>query len=118
MSWDQLLGLDPRWVTVGSHTVSHPIMTSLPAAELEHELEHSRAWLEQRLQRPVEHFCYPNGSESPIVRQAAARHYVSAVTTQAGYMHADTDRHGIPRLDGDPRPVKMSWNLHRAYPSK
>jgi len=118
MSWNQLLSLDPQLVTVGSHTLTHPIMTSLPFEELEREFKESRLWLERRLQRSVEHFCYPNGSENLRVRTCAAKHYRSAVTTEMGYWYASTDALGIPRIDGDPRRLKMTWNLHRNYPNR
>lgn len=115
MNWEQLRALDLRLVTIGSHTVNHPIMTALDDSTLDHELQRSRAWLEEGLQRPIEHFCYPNGSQDVRVREAAARHYRSAVTTESGYAHADTDWRNLPRVNGDPRLSRAVWKLYRPY---
>lgn len=115
LNWDQLRSLDPGLVTIGSHTVSHPIMTALDDNSLDYELQRSRAWLEEGLQRPIEHFCYPNGSQNTRVRAAAARHYRSAVTTESGYAHADTDLRDLPRVNGDPRMSRAMWKLYRPY---
>src|SRR3954468_1152981 len=59
--WDELARLDPKIVTIGSHTMSHPILTSLDEEETEAEMRESRQMLEKRLQREVLAFCYPNG---------------------------------------------------------
>src|SRR3954466_2180387 len=48
--WDELARLDPRVVTIGSHAMSHPILTSLTADETDAELRESRTRLEARLQ--------------------------------------------------------------------
>jgi peptidoglycan/xylan/chitin deacetylase (PgdA/CDA1 family) len=115
MSWEALLSLDPSIITVGSHTVSHPILTSLDSRALEFEIEHSRRQLEARLQRPVAHFCYPNGSTDNNVRNVVARHYSSAVITKRGYTYAGADRMMIPRIDANPPRLRMMWRLHRAH---
>jgi peptidoglycan/xylan/chitin deacetylase (PgdA/CDA1 family) len=60
--WRELRQLDPRVVEVGSHTLSHPILTSLSPNEVETEVRDSRYALESRLNRPVSVFCYPNGN--------------------------------------------------------
>ena len=84
MNWDDLLSLDPDLITVGSHTLSHPILTSLSAQEIELELMESRRCLEQRLQRPVDFFCYPNGSYDKRAYQLVQKTYRAAVTTESG----------------------------------
>ncbi len=87
MNWDDLLSLDSRLITVGSHTMSHPILTSLNNQEIEAELVESRRCLEQRLQRPADLFCYPNGSYDKRVYEAAKRTYRAAVTTESGVVN-------------------------------
>jgi peptidoglycan/xylan/chitin deacetylase (PgdA/CDA1 family) len=51
--WDELRQLDPRVVTIGSHTMTHPILTSLTPQEREDELCESRKALERELGRDV-----------------------------------------------------------------
>ena len=74
-SWEELERLDPSVVTIGSHTMTHPILTSLSAEETEAETRDSRIVLESRLERPVSIFCYPNGDLNDGALASARRHY-------------------------------------------
>jgi peptidoglycan/xylan/chitin deacetylase (PgdA/CDA1 family) len=96
-SWEELERLDPRVVTIGSHTMTHPILTSLTAEETEAELRESRHALEKQLQRPVTVFCYPNGDLDEAVVENARRYYRSAVTVDPGTINGNADAHRLPR---------------------
>ena len=101
--WDELKALDPRVVTIGSHTMTHPILTSLGAEETEAEMRDSRIALESRLGRAVAEFCYPNGNLGDSALQSARRHYRSAVTVDEGFVGEDADAHRLPRFAAHPR---------------
>ena len=101
--WSELRQLDPRVVEVGSHTLSHPILTSLSPNEVECEVRDSRYALESRLNRPVSLFCYPNGNLDEGALAAARRHYRSAVTVEPGSLADDVDPHRLPRYSAHPR---------------
>ncbi len=81
MSWDELRGLAAVGWEVGSHTCSHPHLTKLEDGALEHELRHSKALCEERLERPCASIAYPYGDHDARVA-AAAR--------EAGYSAAGT----------------------------
>lgn len=49
------------FVDYGSHTKFHPILTTCTSVQCKDEIETSKAHLEKVLNRPIEHFCYPNG---------------------------------------------------------
>jgi peptidoglycan/xylan/chitin deacetylase (PgdA/CDA1 family) len=51
-------------VTIGAHTVTHPLLATLPKTEQEAEIRQSKVFLEEVLERPVTSFSYPNGSNS------------------------------------------------------
>ena len=76
-------------VTIGAHTVNHPILKVLSEHEQHTEIEKSKLQLEDWLGRPVEHFAYPNGVEGRdfddctvnLVKQAG---FTSAVITNWG----------------------------------
>jgi peptidoglycan/xylan/chitin deacetylase (PgdA/CDA1 family) len=87
-------------VTIGSHTVTHPILTKCSDAELERELVDSREQLERWIGRPVTAFAYPNGSfgerEVEAVRRAG---YSVAFTVEQRHAFArGDDPYRLPRL--------------------
>jgi peptidoglycan/xylan/chitin deacetylase (PgdA/CDA1 family) len=96
-SWNELERLDPDVVTIGSHTMTHPILTSLTAEETEAETRDSRLALERRLDRPISLFCYPNGDLNDGALASARRYYHSAVTVEPGTVHGKGDPHLLPR---------------------
>jgi len=61
MNPDQLRELADLDITIGAHTVNHPILKTLPEDEQRAEINDCKADLESWLDRPVEHFAYPNG---------------------------------------------------------
>ena len=85
ITWGQAREMDAGGLEVGSHTVSHPILTTTDDDELRRELRDSRARLEEELGHTVELFCYPNGSYDERVRsETASAGYACAVTTRPG----------------------------------
>jgi peptidoglycan/xylan/chitin deacetylase (PgdA/CDA1 family) len=114
--WQDLLQLDLRIVTIGSHTLSHPILPSLTEGELEREVAQSRLMLEERLERRVDLFAYPNGDQSPAVRECVRRHYRAAVTVEEGWVGELCDPWLLPRVSVPWTAVKLAWLLHRPMP--
>jgi peptidoglycan/xylan/chitin deacetylase (PgdA/CDA1 family) len=60
-NWEQLRVLAAEGWEVGSHTVSHPDLTSLSASRLWYELKSSKDILAEQLQRKIEIISYPFG---------------------------------------------------------
>lgn len=110
--WDELRALDPSTVTLGSHTLTHPILPSLPDEALEAEMAGSRALLEARLQRRVDLFCYPDGAADARVVDCARRHYRAAVGTGSGTLSRGTDRHRLPRLHLPGSALQLASRIH------
>jgi peptidoglycan/xylan/chitin deacetylase (PgdA/CDA1 family) len=70
---------------IGSHTLTHPILTRLNVQEAAEEISASKKKLEDRFGRPVRHFCYPYGDWNPAVRDlVVAAGYETACTTEFG----------------------------------
>lgn len=115
MSWDDLHLLDPNLITIGSHTMSHPILTTLSTQEIEAELTESRQVLEQRLQREIEFFCYPNGSYHQQAYEMVKKIYRAAVTTENGIVAGNgaLDLHRLPRIPSAEKAALTAWRLHR-----
>jgi peptidoglycan/xylan/chitin deacetylase (PgdA/CDA1 family) len=112
-SWEELQALDPAVMAIGSHTLNHPILTTLEDTEVIHELERSRAVLEQRLDRSVDTFCYPNGAYDARVREITARYYRAALSSVDGMVHEDSDPWAIHRIPASPHLQLTAWRLHR-----
>jgi peptidoglycan/xylan/chitin deacetylase (PgdA/CDA1 family) len=79
-------------VEFGSHTKFHPILTNCEAEECEEEIRESKAWLEEMLNRRVDHFCYPNGKyDEREIDLLKRHHYRSARTLEWGRNRVDAD---------------------------
>lgn len=113
MDWDQMRQMDPALVTIGSHSLSHPILTTLTDEDLERELQGSRSRLESQLDRSTPIFCYPNGSLDARVRDCAARHYDAAVTTFEALIDTQSaDYWALPRIPVSSDLGLSVWRLH------
>lgn len=90
----QVRGLSSLGMSIGAHTVSHPILAQCDAAKARTEIAQSRADLEALLGETVTLFAYPNGklgSDYTLehVEAVAALGFTAAVSTNPG-----ASRHG------------------------
>ena len=70
LNWDELREMIASGlVTVGGHTISHPILTHVSAAEARREISGCKTVIEENLRRPVRFFAYPNGRPADINQQ-------------------------------------------------
>ena len=99
ISSEQAIEMDRNGVSIGSHTVSHPIMTRISSERVKMELYESKRYLENLLDHEVEDFCYPNGSLSEDVRDlVSSTGYRSAVTTNFGFCRRSDDKLLLKRV--------------------
>ena len=98
MSWGQLGSLDPSLITIGSHTLNHPILPTLSADQLKEEIGASRRALQRRLGREVEMFCYPNGDNDVRAQSMVREHYAAAVSTAPRALADGDDLWLLPRI--------------------
>lgn len=61
MRSEQVRELHRAGMEIGAHTVNHPILAALPAAQARHEISAGKAALETITGAPVRIFAYPNG---------------------------------------------------------
>ncbi|HLH44924.1 MAG TPA: polysaccharide deacetylase family protein [Bryobacteraceae bacterium] len=99
MSWRELREAAEAGIDIGSHTATHPLMTSLPAAQVEQELQNSQSAIEDRIGKPVTAFAYPYGASSPAVRQAVRRRFQTGCGVKLEFVSSASDRIDLPRLD-------------------
>jgi len=102
-SWNELREMaDAGLVEVGSHTATHPILSSLTDEESWDEITRSRAEIENGMGREVRAFCYPNGMPGDFrpsqVKQVEKAGYTCSVVAQFGLVQAGSDRFQLPRI--------------------
>jgi peptidoglycan/xylan/chitin deacetylase (PgdA/CDA1 family) len=100
--------LDPReardvancqGVTIGAHTISHPVLTNCLPEEVALEVAGSRAALETLTGKPVVSFAYPCGAWTDLAKEhVRMAGYRIAATTEAQFISADCDRFLLPRF--------------------
>lgn len=108
--WRGLRSLDPSIVTVGSHSMTHPILPRMNAAQIESELRDSRSMLEARLGRPADLFSYPNDDVDWQTLAAARRHYRAAVAEHTG---VPLDPHFLPCVHLPRGVLRLAWKVNR-----
>jgi peptidoglycan/xylan/chitin deacetylase (PgdA/CDA1 family) len=100
MTWDQVRWLQGSGVTIGSHTITHPILTGISARNAFDELAGSRRQIERALDTRCRAVAYPNGNVTPEIRDTAAdAGYAYGFIAKAGYWNARTDPLRIPRVN-------------------
>jgi peptidoglycan/xylan/chitin deacetylase (PgdA/CDA1 family) len=102
ITWGMLENLrDDPHVEIGSHTVSHPRLSSLNADEALQELTGSRQRLQARLGVACRHFAFPFGGPLECgtreFRLAQEAGFLSASTTRRGILTQGLDRFSLPR---------------------
>lgn len=121
MSPQQIKQLADKGVTIGAHTVNHPILKVLPTAQQQLEISQSKQQLETWLGQPVQHFAYPNGVEGVdfddtsvnLVKQSG---FTSAVVTDWGVSTIQTPSLKLKRFTPwDKTPLRFHLRLLKSY---
>ncbi|WP_420000426.1 polysaccharide deacetylase family protein [Streptomyces boninensis] len=84
---------------VGSHTVTHAQLDTLPAAAIRHELTESKSVLEDALGHGLDALAYPHGYNDRRVRRIAeAAGYTSAMAVRHALSHSTDEPYRLARL--------------------
>lgn len=107
LGWDDVRQMAGSIATFGAHTRTHPVLSRLPAKEeLRGEIEGSQRRMEEMLDRPVAHFCYPNGGPGDItpecIEAVQRAGFHTAVTTITGLNDRRADRYTLRRIGVEP----------------
>lgn len=105
LTWEQIQEMSRAKISVGAHTMNHPVVSRLAPAEREKELRHSKLVLEDRTQLPVEHFAFPFGSPADIDANAChllrSYGYRSGVSTVVGVNSPSTNKYLLRRIGAE-----------------
>lgn len=88
-------------ISIGSHSVSHPILTKCSDEKSAYEIIQSKKTIEQWINKEVKHFAYPNGNftirETELLKNNG---YSIAFSTEQEYLTKQNlkDNYNLPRL--------------------
>jgi peptidoglycan/xylan/chitin deacetylase (PgdA/CDA1 family) len=105
LTWGEVRELNRAGMEFGSHTVNHPKLYELDAAQIRRELAESKAVIERELGEGIVSFAYPYAFPSAdrafvemftgLLRETG---YESNVTTRIGRVRAEDDAFTLKRL--------------------
>jgi len=83
LNWDELREVHSSGIEIGSHTMTHPILSKIDPDLLEKEILESKLIIESQLQDKVSTFCYPNSAPDDVnenvVNKVLQSGYIGAV---------------------------------------
>jgi peptidoglycan/xylan/chitin deacetylase (PgdA/CDA1 family) len=86
MTWNQIKEMSDAGMEIGSHSMTHPYITTLPTEQLLRELKDSKMQIEKYIGKEVVSFAYPFGDCSGRTHKAAI---------EAGYKNICTSKPGL-----------------------
>ena len=114
MNWEQVNEMADGGMSIGAHTVTHPVLARLSAEEQLFEVLESRLVIEQAIRRPVTAFSYPVGRRDAF--NSDTRNALSdagfdwAFSYYGGFVSGEAaDRFDIPRVavEADTEPAEF-----------
>lgn len=106
MDWDMIRDMADGGMTIGGHTVNHPVLSRLPVERQREEIQTCAARLRAETGRPMDYFAYPVGSQWAFDEQTRA--CLKAVGVKrafsyyGGQARADSPRYDTPRMAMEP----------------
>lgn len=87
-------------VTIGAHTVTHPVLSSLKDEASRHEILESKRACEAMIDQPVTSFAYPYGDFDERARDAVKfAGFIFACSTQQGPVVGTSNLFTLPRIN-------------------
>ncbi len=116
MTWEQVREMRAGGMLFGAHTITHPLLPSIPLPEAREEIAGSKQALEAELGEAVLHFSYPNPGSgvhwSAAVRQLVREAgFFTAVTSESGYVNPRDDLFTLRRLRVSHSAWDIAWDM-------
>lgn len=104
MTWNQVTEMSRNNISIGSHTVTHPIMSQLKNDSIHFEIIESKRVIEAKIGMVVNSFSYPTGQSASFTPQ------ITAAVVTAGYKVAHSYIHGVNKT-----PIQNPYALNRMH---
>ncbi|MYM62035.1 polysaccharide deacetylase family protein [Pseudomaricurvus sp. HS19] len=117
MTDSQVQEMARRGVTIGAHTVNHPILKAVDLDTATHEIRESREYLARLIGKEIPFFAYPNGRRGHDYEESHTRlirdlGFSAALSTDKGVVVSNSDDMQLPRFTPwDKNPLKFSLRL-------
>jgi peptidoglycan/xylan/chitin deacetylase (PgdA/CDA1 family) len=100
LTWEEIKSLSrDDLIDFGSHSVSHPNLASVSRDAALSEIADSKRTIEEKLERAVMSFCYPDGQSSEEVKSIVRdSRYDTATTIVYGLDDERTDPYALKRI--------------------
>jgi len=109
LSWDEVTEMSNNGVEIGSHSVSHPNLVSIPLEEAKREIINSKNCIEEKLDKSINAFAYPYGKSDSyneatkkIVKASGYTHAV--ICASFSLVRSDTDIYELERISSGQNP--------------
>ena len=103
LNWDDVRTMAAAGIEFGSHTVHHPVLSTLDPRQRLEEVVNSKETIERELRQPCRTFSYPNGgvgdfgdTDRRVLRQVG---YAGAATQIPGFNNLATDPFALRRIN-------------------
>ncbi len=81
---------------VGAHTLRHPKLTKIAIQDAKQEIEGSKKWVEERIGKSCDMFCYPYGDWNEPVKYLVQQAGFKGARTVSDLLFATTDPFAMP----------------------
>ena len=103
MEPEHVKNMNEQGISIGGHTVTHPILATLAPQQAQHEIGQGKKDLEAMIQEPVTAFAYPNGKLGQDylpehVDMVKNLGFKIAVSTQWGVSNSNSDNYQLNRF--------------------
>lgn len=99
LNLEQIHEMQRAGIEFGSHSLTHPNLTRLPAEQVEREVRESKIMLEHMLESEVCSFAYPYGYNTHAIREIVKKHYSLACSGRLGLVKRSSEPFALERVD-------------------
>lgn len=116
VGWDEVAEMHKNGIEIGSHTLTHPILTAIDDNRLEEEVRFSKRVIEDRLHTIVNSFSYPNGKpgdyDKRVMEGAEKAGYTGAAIVDCDNRVTFNNAYIVTRLTVSNRIDNVEWKLY------
>ncbi|MFQ5965240.1 MAG: polysaccharide deacetylase family protein [Candidatus Scalinduaceae bacterium] len=98
LTWDDIKSMYWDGITFGAHTMNHVTLTCESLDSAREEIVKSKRIIEDETGREVRHFSYPNGRWNAKIKKIVMESFLSACTTEGGFVSKGSDAYGLNRI--------------------